>query len=237
MSIIPAPRISPRSAASPSSRTAAISVLAAAQTVNPRPFPQFLHFAHEQVHHHPLLFSQEQDIRFKMGWLKALHNIVNDAAPESVKSRDGEDVKRNLNTTCASHIEEIHVLDQPRCLPFAHPDTADSRLPFLSAAEVAIISEGHNNNSASRLYIVVDEIVYDCTQFLHDHPGGPRVIENFRGQDCSWQFWRFHSKENLRVWGRHLRVARTSGVKNRWKERPRFVGLRGLGAAAEDYTW
>ncbi|EUC39856.1 hypothetical protein COCMIDRAFT_74198, partial [Bipolaris oryzae ATCC 44560] len=83
------------------------------------------------------------------------------------------------------------------------------------------------------LYVVVDEIVYNCTQFVHEHPGGSRVIENFKGQDCSWQFWRFHSEKNMEEWGKPLRVARTKDVRNRWKERPRWVGLRKFGAIEE----
>lgn len=47
--------------------------------------------------------------------------------------------------------------------------------------------------SGERLYlqdttgIVVDEVVFDCTEYVSEHPGGRSVIENFGGQDCSWQ--------------------------------------------------
>jgi hypothetical protein len=39
--------------------------------------------------------------------------------------------------------------------------------------------------------IVVDEIVYDCTDFLGKHPGGSHIIREFGGRDCSWQVSRY----------------------------------------------
>ncbi|EMD65267.1 hypothetical protein COCSADRAFT_86381, partial [Bipolaris sorokiniana ND90Pr] len=86
------------------------------------------------------------------------------------------------------------------------------------------------------LYIVVDDIVYNCTQFVRENTGGPRVIENFKGQVFSWQFWRFHSAKNIEEWVKPVRVARTKNVGNRWKERLRWVGLRKLGAV-EEGSW
>ena len=60
------------------------------------------------------------------------------------------------------------------------------------------------------------------------------MIENFVGKDCSWQFWRFHNKQIMEEWGRRLRVGRTEGVMNPYKEVRRWVGLRGLG---DDEGW
>jgi cytochrome b involved in lipid metabolism len=72
----------------------------------------------------------------------------------------------------------------------------------------------------------VDNIIYDCTDFIAEHPGGETVIDSFGGQDCSWQFWRFHNATHMKEFGRRLRVGRTAGIRNRFAERPRFVGLR-----------
>ena len=55
------------------------------------------------------------------------------------------------------------------------------------------------------------------------------MIDSFVGKDCSWQFWRFHGKEHMESHGRALRVGQTKGVKNPFKERARWVGLRRLG--------
>jgi cytochrome b involved in lipid metabolism len=75
----------------------------------------------------------------------------------------------------------------------------------------------------------VDDIVYDCAGFITEHPGGKQIIESFAGAECSWQFWRFHGKIVLETFGKPLRVGRTKGMENKFKERPKYVGLRRLG--------
>lgn len=77
--------------------------------------------------------------------------------------------------------------------------------------------------------IVIDEIVYDCTQFILQHPGGQEIIKSFAGGECTWQFWRFHGKKVMEEFGRPLRIGRTMGLKNKFKEPVRFVGLKRLG--------
>ena len=52
------------------------------------------------------------------------------------------------------------------------------------------------------------EIVYDCSSWVDEHPGGSSVIWSFGGQDCSWQFWRFHTKD-MAKYGQALRIGRT----------------------------
>ncbi|KAL1614078.1 hypothetical protein SLS54_010009 [Diplodia seriata] len=151
----------------------------------------------------------------------------------------------------ANHIEPIDEPDlKPRPsiqpFPFADAATPNAQLPFIPASKVAAESSSTNNNNnnnakegkpqgttpptARRLLIVIDAIVYDCTDFARSqHPGGSAVIESLAGSDCSWQFWRFHSAQHLRDVGRGLRVGRTAGVRNRFgEERAKYVGLGGL---------
>ncbi|KAL4987027.1 cytochrome b5-like heme/steroid binding domain-containing protein [Aspergillus falconensis] len=129
--------------------------------------------------------------------------------------------------------------------PF-HPTTPDSDLPYIDSSILSLVeqhwtkatSKTHSFSTTSQAstleqppaWIVIDNIVYDCTSFQHSHPGGPVVIRSFVGQDCSWQFWRFHGKEHMRKSGRPLRIGKTSGIRNRFTEPPRYVGLSsGLG--------
>ncbi|KAL4748341.1 cytochrome b5-like heme/steroid binding domain-containing protein [Aspergillus terricola var. indicus] len=124
--------------------------------------------------------------------------------------------------------------------PF-HFTTPDSELPYIDSSIVSLV-EQHWNKATSTTHsssttnpappveqlpawIVIDNIVYDCTSFQHSHPGGPVVIRSFVGQDCSWQFWRFHGKEHMMKFGRPLRIGKTSGIRNRFTEPPRYVGL------------
>jgi cytochrome b involved in lipid metabolism len=77
--------------------------------------------------------------------------------------------------------------------------------------------------------IVIDDIVYDCTQFISEHPGGAQTIQPFAGAECGWQFWRFHGEREMEEFGRVLRVGRTKRIENKFKEPPRYVGLRRFG--------
>ena len=121
--------------------------------------------------------------------------------------------------------------------PYHPADTTNSALPFIPADEITskrrpgMVARGDTANEPTRQdwWIVVDNIVYDVTDFILEHPGGEQVIMSFLGEDCSWQFWRFHSKSLMQEYGVPLRIGRTEGVKNRFAEPKRFVGLRRLG--------
>ena len=73
---------------------------------------------------------------------------------------------------------------------------------------------------------MIDKIVYDCSDFTRVHPGGDNVIQNFGGQDRSWQFWRIHSCKHLEAFGDTLRVGKTKDIENRFKEPEKYVGPR-----------
>ena len=113
--------------------------------------------------------------------------------------------------------------------PFQATSLSNDKLPFIPSDVVQAARSDPN-----RLWIVIDQVVFDCTEFASIHPGGYTVIESFHGEDCSWQFWRFHSRSNMDTDGQPLRIGRTADVANRFKEKPRFVGLRRLGA---DEAW
>ncbi|KAF2647289.1 hypothetical protein K491DRAFT_699725 [Lophiostoma macrostomum CBS 122681] len=162
-----------------------------------------------------------------MGWMRAQRNDRKVLCAQSIASASPCDSKDKLASDQQNrvHIEDISTLQTPKhlqcpTLPFVSTSTPNADLPFLPATAITA-SPTHN-----QLYIVIDNIVYNCSSFVDEHPGGGQVIESFRAQDCSWQFWRFHSKDVMQAWGQPLRVARTEGVTNRWKERPRWVGLR-----------
>ncbi|KAL3490014.1 cytochrome b5-like heme/steroid binding domain-containing protein [Aspergillus germanicus] len=118
----------------------------------------------------------------------------------------------------------------------ADPSTPDSALPYISPKILSQLEEEYKSTSSSSsspslhsnhlpIWITINNIIYDCTEFIEEHPGGSVVISSFVGQDCSWQFWRFHSRQHLIDYGRALRVGRTEGVRNRFKEPARYVGL------------
>ncbi|KAE9371897.1 cytochrome b5 [Stipitochalara longipes BDJ] len=157
-----------------------------------------------------------------MGWLKLGARSTNIEIPATPILDD--DLK------CATeHIETVSIGPKPSGIPKSYPavsaDTPDERLPFISAEEVKQRNAVENGG----LFIVVDNIVFDCTNFLKKHPGGEQIIKSFRGAECSWQFWRFHGKKEMEEFGRPLRIGRTEGMVNKFKEPQKYVGLRKLG--------
>ncbi|KAH7066414.1 cytochrome b5-like heme/steroid binding domain-containing protein [Paraphoma chrysanthemicola] len=165
-----------------------------------------------------------------MGWMKALGDKKHDLTSSQVEVTVPSGVKDEhaRRTPEVAYIEDISKLQNSNISPslphaLISPSTPNADLPFFSASAIATAV------MEDKLYIVIDSIVYDCSTFIHEHPGGRRVLESFRGQDCSWQFWRFHSREVMESWSWRLRIGRTEGVKNRWAEKPRWVGLRRLG--------
>lgn len=126
--------------------------------------------------------------------------------------------------------QSLSVKEAPGYRHFQKASVADKDLPFIEPEEVKTTERARSMGLPEwRLWIVIDDIVYDCTAFQHDHPGGKAIIQKFAGQSCGWQFWRFYSKSQLKEYGHKLRVGRTSGVRNPYKEPARYVGLRKLG--------
>lgn len=164
-----------------------------------------------------------------MGWLKWNSNL----SPQTTRLHDLNERSECWEALKADsiHTERVDVVssnDPPtnkRQYVFHPTSLPDEGLPFIPGDIVRTAK-----TASDRLWIVIDNIVLDCTDFVHVHPGGKTVIESFNGEDCSWQFWRFHSRSNMEMDGRPLRIGRTAGVANRFKEKPRFLGLRRLGA-------
>ena len=68
-------------------------------------------------------------------------------------------------------------------------------------AEVA-----NHKDEKEGMYIIVDDGVYDITNFLDDHPGGVKILKRMAGKDSTKQFWKYHSKSVLEKYGAKLKV-------------------------------
>ena len=44
------------------------------------------------------------------------------------------------------------------------------------------------HNKEDDCWVIVHGKVYDVTKYLEDHPGGPEIITDLAGQDCSEEF-------------------------------------------------
>ncbi|KAF7957674.1 hypothetical protein EAE96_003247 [Botrytis aclada] len=149
-----------------------------------------------------------------MGWIN--RNIT-----PKVEFQFEEDLKA---TTANFENVSLNECSRPQRYPFISLTVSDSELPFIPATEV----RKRTSSEVGGLLIVIDEVVYDCTKFTTEHPGGKGILEGFAGSECSWQFWRFHGKKDMEA-GRMLRVGRTKGVMNRYAEPVKWVGLKTLG--------
>lgn len=154
-----------------------------------------------------------------MGWLQINRQ---QPAPQILHKDSSSSHIRNIDGIHTNTSKSHPYPPQPLHIP-------DRQLPFISPTTIATITSTHQ-----ALWLIIDNIVFDCTDFISQHPGGVTVINSFVGKDCSWQFWRFHGEEQLEVFGKGLRVGRTEGVRNPFEERKRWVGLRRLG---DDEGW
>lgn len=168
-----------------------------------------------------------------MGWLKI------GLREQQSSTEDAFEVASKVTT---QHVEDPAREElKEKTRPVMPLSTHNSELPFIESHEVTkYVSKAAGGLCRSYLSvhstivlklsgIVVDDIVYDCTDFVMVHPGGSQVIESFAGAECSWQFWRFHGKAEMEQYGQELRVGRTSGLQNRFLEPVKYKGLRRLG--------
>ncbi|CCC09055.1 hypothetical protein GE21DRAFT_7174 [Neurospora crassa] len=56
------------------------------------------------------------------------------------------------------------------------------------------------------MYIIIDDGVYDITNFLDDHPGGAKILKRMAGKDATKSFWKYHGKSVLEKYGTKLKV-------------------------------
>jgi cytochrome b involved in lipid metabolism len=150
-----------------------------------------------------------------MGWMNRKSHPVKPETPIAVKVDWG-----NREADSSPSVAFIEDTNDPTSYKQVPITTSNDELPFIEASIVIAAVK------ADLLWVIIDDIVYDCTLFVKEHPGGAGILESFRSSNCSWQFWRFHDEKVLIEFGKPLRIGRTAGIQNRFKEPPRFVGLR-----------
>ncbi|CAH0053970.1 unnamed protein product [Clonostachys solani] len=152
-----------------------------------------------------------------MGW------INRGSRPENRENNLSTTVNYCKEDTDASPtVSFVEDPSDPRSYQKTCKNTKNEDLPYIEPSVIIAARD------TGLLWLVIDNIVYDCTEFVHDHPGGSQVLESFRSSNCSWQFWRFHGMKDMIEFGLPLRIGCTSGIQNKFKEPPWFVGLRKL---------
>lgn len=64
-------------------------------------------------------------------------------------------------------------------------------MPSLSGADVA------KHNSRDSCWVIIHGKAYDVTEFLPEHPGGPKIILKYAGKDATEEFVPIHPPDTL----------------------------------------
>ncbi|XP_026319642.1 cytochrome b5-like [Hyposmocoma kahamanoa] len=96
------------------------------------------------------------------------------------------------------------------------------------------------HNSPQDAFIIIDNIVYDVTPFLEDHPGGAEVLLDNAGRDASKCFDDVGHSDDARVWRSRFKVGEVAEAecwpvrapKTGGSDRDEPLTLQGLAAVA-----
>ncbi|KAG9244266.1 cytochrome b5 [Calycina marina] len=72
---------------------------------------------------------------------------------------------------------------------------------LFTTAEVA-----SHKDAAAGMYIIVDDGVYNITDFADEHPGGAKILKRVAGKDATKQFWKYHNDNVLKKYGAKLKI-------------------------------
>ncbi|RAH50145.1 cytochrome b5-like heme/steroid binding domain-containing protein [Aspergillus aculeatinus CBS 121060] len=63
-----------------------------------------------------------------------------------------------------------------------------------------------HNTPDKGLYIIIDNTVFDVTNFVDEHPGGAKILKRVAGKDATKQFWKYHNEGVLKKYTPKLKV-------------------------------
>ncbi len=89
-------------------------------------------------------------------------------------------------------------------LAYYEPDSAEFEADEVSLTEVA------QHNTFEDCWIIIDNAVYDISEWKDHHPGGPFVARMYAGKDATAEFGDYHSKR-AELHMRHFRVGYLQG--------------------------
>lgn len=131
-----------------------------------------------------------------MGWMRGIGPTKLLFTP--ARNQEAFVLSKSDERVGVQHIENI-----AQRWPLQATEVSDKDLPFISAAEVqakqrpGVLSGNGVSEAGLDWWIVVDDIVYDCTSFVSEHPGGKQVILSFVGDNCSCMRSCYHFSHRL----------------------------------------
>eukprot|EP01001_Neometanema_parovale_P013320 NODE_9693_length_630_cov_88.163708_g9426_i0.p1 GENE.NODE_9693_length_630_cov_88.163708_g9426_i0~~NODE_9693_length_630_cov_88.163708_g9426_i0.p1 ORF type:complete len:132 (+),score=12.46 NODE_9693_length_630_cov_88.163708_g9426_i0:108-503(+) len=110
------------------------------------------------------------------------------------------------------------------CRPPTHQKKTDEEglLPIFSRSEVA------QHSTSDSCWIVLDNKVYDVSDFLNDHPGGRGPILAHAGKDASATFHAQHDVSYIDNTLHHFQIGAVQKEELRHRSPPSFDGTNGV---------
>ncbi|KJZ79525.1 Putative cytochrome b5 [Hirsutella minnesotensis 3608] len=65
---------------------------------------------------------------------------------------------------------------------------------------------GQHKDDANGYWLIVENDVYDLTNFMDEHPGGPKILKRFAGKNATKAFWKYHSESVLKRYGAKYKI-------------------------------
>ncbi len=145
----------------------------------------------------PLLLPALLRIKHEMGWIRGLAPAklaVRDIIAPDTRTKERLVHVEDISGTSGNdiYVQRQDASKSETKYPFQPQSVSDEDLPLITSAEVvskrrpgALSGKASHSEEGKDYWIVVDDIVYDCTFFILDHPGGEQIILSFVGENCS----------------------------------------------------
>ena len=102
--------------------------------------------------------------------------------------------KNNINKSIYLNIYTIHILHNMDTADMDNVDTNTADTNTDAAVTTFTLEDVEKLN-----YIIIDNNVYDLTEFEEDHPGGAGVLRYFKGKNATEKFYSIPSHDNEHI--------------------------------------
>jgi L-lactate dehydrogenase (cytochrome) len=98
-----------------------------------------------------------------------------------------------MNSLCLFYlpIHRLFHIWSPYTIVIMNRDSNDTQAVKLTGEEVA------KHNSRESCWVIIHGRAYDITEFLPEHPGGPKIILKYAGKDATEEYEPIHPPDTL----------------------------------------